>query len=313
MGMFKDNHGALRKLRLLAFGAKSDVDTFREKIEDSYSCVFLPNHVDNMVCDYGGVQCDVLVPEIYSSKRVLLYIHGGSFVGGSRDSWRSFCASLANVSSCRVIVPEFRLPPIHKYPAALEDVLRVYKALYADLRSEFALEDEDESFDSEIIIAADGSGASIASGMLLSLDNVFHVGIKELLLFSPWLDVSPTSRAVNAKPFVDDVLGPNSVKRSVDVYATEEETKSPLVSIMKADDEMLKKFPNVYIQMGGKEALLADAEEFSQRLKSLNKECILDVWNGMPYMFQMADEFLPESHLAIERIGHHYTARKSDE
>ena len=89
--MFKDLRAAIRKLRLMSYTSWTDVDAFRERIEKTYKSVFLPNHVECNEREFGGVMCDVLVPEVYSSKRIMLYIHGGSFVGGSRDSWRNFC------------------------------------------------------------------------------------------------------------------------------------------------------------------------------------------------------------------------------
>ena len=38
--------------------------------------------------------------------------------------------------------------------------------------------------------------------------------------------------------------------------------------------------------------------------------CELDVWPNMMFMFQMADEYLAESHLAIEKVGKLITFKK---
>ena len=103
MNMFRDFRAAVKKIRLLSFTSGDKVDNFREKIESAFGSVFLPNHVECNEREFGGVMCDMLIPEVYSSKRIMLYVHGGSFVGGSRDSWRNFCASLANVAFPRVL------------------------------------------------------------------------------------------------------------------------------------------------------------------------------------------------------------------
>ena len=63
--------------------------------------------------------------------------------------------------------------------------------------------------------------------------------------------------------------------------------------------------------MGEKEILLPDAQAYQAKLKNLGIECTIDIWKDMMFMFQMADEELPEAHLAIEKIGKLITARKT--
>jgi len=59
----------------------------------------------------------------------------------------------------------------------------------------------------------------------------------------------------------------------------------------------------VYIQMGEKEILLGDAGKFKELLDSAGVQCELDIWPGMMHSFQLADDCLWETHLAIEKIG----------
>ena len=76
-----------------------------------------------------------------------------------------------------------------------------------------------------------------------------------------------------------------------------------MVSPLLAGDDALQNFPPVFIQMGGKEILLDDAKEFAFNLQNAGNECVLDVWPDMMFMFQMADEYLHESHLALDKVG----------
>ena len=46
-----------------------------------------------------------------------------------------------------------------------------------------------------------------------------------------------------------------------------------------------------------------DAKEFTARLRENGNKCELDIWKGMMFMFQMADEYLHESHLALDKVG----------
>lgn len=300
-----DRKGAIKKLKLLTFNSKSNLDQFRQKLDDAFKVVFLPNGVERTEHNYGGVDCDVLAPEIYASNRVMLYIHGGSYVGGSRAAYRGFCSSLASKCFCRVIIPEFRLPPVSPYPSANEDVQNAFKTLFTEeqIASSLNAEPGQKPELPEIIIAADGSGASIACSLIFNLRGHYRDAIKKIIFFSPWLDVSEYSRLIATKKVADEVMSGDVLRKSSSVYTYESNTKSPFVSPLLADDDALRSFPPVYIQMGQKEILLDDAKEFTRRLTELGNDCQLDVWPNMMFMFQMAEEYLHESHLALDKIG----------
>lgn len=306
MAFVNNYKGAVKKIKCLAFNSKSETNTFREKFEETFYTPFLPNHVEKTTHNYGGVECDVLSPEIYSSNRVILYVHGGSFVGGSRSSYRGFCSSLASKSFSRLVLPEFRLAPSFPYPAGLEDVQAVFRSLYTEEQINASLNSGLDSKDSmpEIIIAADGSGASIALALLLNLREKYRSCISHVILFSPWLDLSENSQIMSSKKkLADDIINADVLRKSTSVYTYLANTSSPLVSPMLATDEQLENFPPVFIQMGDKEILKKDALSFADRLLKLGNECEIEFWPGMMFMFQMADDCLSESHRALDKVG----------
>lgn len=296
-----DRRAAVKKLRTLVITSKSEVEPFRKKIEDTFKTVFLPNRVELNEHDYGGIKCDVLVPEVYSSKRTMIYIHGGSFCGGSRESWRGFCASLAHASSTRVIVPEFRLPPTFAYPAGLEDIQTVFRLVYAE--EQISLQIEDPNAQPEIILASDGTGCSLAVSLLLKLREKYRKCVKNLVLLSPCLDFSNDNELIYPKKQSDEVMSGDSLHRCVDLYTYASNFENPLISPLKAVAENYVGFPHVYIQMGEKEILKAHANSLIKLLEEADVTYTYDVWPKMMFMFQMADEYLEESHLAIEKLG----------
>lgn len=300
-----DRKAAIKKLKLLTYNSKSNLDIFRQKMEEAFTSVFLPNGVERTEYKYGNVLCDILSPEMYSSNRIMIYIHGGCFSGGSRKAYRTFCSSLATKCFCRVVIPEFRLSPAYPCPAAIEDVQAVFRSLFTEEQISASLNTEKGSEPKlpEIIIAADGSGATIACALLYNLRERYRNCISHVVLFSPWLDLSPASKIMSAKKISDEVLTTDVFKKSVTDYTYTENTKISSVSPLLADDSQLKNFPPTLIQLGAKEILLEDAKAFAARLVENGNKCELDVWPDMMFMFQMADEFLHESHLALDKVG----------
>lgn len=306
----KERQQAIKKLRCMLFTPKAEVKQFRAKLEETMYAPFLPNRVDYSERDYGGVYCDVLYPEIYASRKIAIYIHGGSFIAGSRRAYRSFCASLAHAISCRVVVPEFRLAPEHPYPAALEDVQSVFKAVYTEEQVARSLDEGGKATaEPELIIMADGSGASIALAVLMSMPLRFRRAVSHVLLFSPWLDVSAENKLLLPKKACDDVFTADAIRRSADLYTKPENRKNPLVSPLHATKTMLTGMPPVFMQVGEKELFLEDAERFMALVKDAGSECDIDMWKDMMPLFQLADEALPDAHLAIEKIGLMITER----
>ncbi|MBQ9630300.1 MAG: alpha/beta hydrolase fold domain-containing protein, partial [Treponema sp.] len=230
------------------------------------------------------------------------YIHGGSFVGGSRASWRGFCARLAAKSFSRVVVPEFRLAPTFPYPAAIEDVQTVFRAVFTELQVACTL---DESVSSgpvkpEIVIATDSSGASIASALLFNMRERYRASLTHLVLLSPWLNFTQDE---NHKKRSDELISSETLSECGTAYTYAANLQNHLVSPLLAEAEMLKGFPPVYIQVGEKELLLEDYKKFAELLTQAKISCKLDVWKNMPSLFQFSDESLWETHLALEKIG----------
>ena len=261
MEIQNDRKAAIKKLKLLTYNSKSNLDSFRQKMEEAYSTVFLPNKVELSEYKYGNIDCDILSPEMYSSNRVMIYVHGGCFSGGSRKTYRAFCSSLATKCYCRVVIPEFRLSPAYPCPAAIEDIQAVFRSLFTEEQIQASLNTEKGTTPKmpEIIIAADGSGATIACALLYNLRERYKTCISHVVLFSPWLDLSPSSKIMSSKKISDDVLTLDVFKKSVTDYTYTENTKISSVSPLLADDEQLKGFPPTFIQMGSKDTRIFKA------------------------------------------------------
>jgi acetyl esterase/lipase len=78
----------------------------------------------------GGVAVRVVTPpEIPAGKkdRVLVNLHGGGFVTDSGSMLESI--PIASLTRTKVVTVLYRLAPAHKFPAAVDDVIAVYREL----------------------------------------------------------------------------------------------------------------------------------------------------------------------------------------
>lgn len=76
----------------------------------------------------GSVHAVVYQPPISAEARsarlrpLHLNIHGGAFVGGNAEADRRFCEHLATTTGTVVVSPDYRLAPVHPFPAAIDDI-----------------------------------------------------------------------------------------------------------------------------------------------------------------------------------------------
>ncbi|MGL4982333.1 MAG: alpha/beta hydrolase [Treponemataceae bacterium] len=278
---------AIKKIKTLMYTGKVNVDVFRSTIEKKFVTPFLPSKVEYRTTIINGIKADLLTPEVSAKSRVIMYICGGSFVGSSRCAWRSFCCSLSNESSTRIIVPELRLPPTDAYPAGLEDALVVIKKM---------LEHDDE-----IYLVADSSGCSIALATILSLSAIQLKKIKGIVFFSPWLNLSNSSSVFTDKAN-DGVLTSDVVKSSSLAYTHMTNLENPLISPALQDSSAFKDFPPFFIQVGSLEPQLKDIQAFVSLLENEGVQYTIDKCEDMFHLFQFADE-LSEAQRAVERAG----------
>ncbi len=80
----------------------------------------------------GGVPVYEVVPNAIPERnreRALLYLHGGAFVFGGGSLAGTGAIPIAGAGGYRTISPDYRMPPDHPFPAALDDAVSVYREL----------------------------------------------------------------------------------------------------------------------------------------------------------------------------------------
>ncbi|WP_430471366.1 alpha/beta hydrolase [Thalassospira lucentensis] len=126
----------------------------QRKWYDALCAEFTFPHPDGM-----GVEDDVIGdvpvrhyrPAMVTTNHKIVYMHGGGFVVGSRDSHDSICAEIAQAAGAELIAIDYRLAPEHVWPAQHDDCYRVAQSLLSAGR--------------KLVLVGDSAGGMLAAGL----------------------------------------------------------------------------------------------------------------------------------------------------
>ena len=237
----------------------------------------------------AGLYAEWLRPKRAPDDKVLLYLHGGAYVIGSCRSHGQMVSHIARAAGINALVPEYRLSPEHKFPAAIEDCVAVYRELLTSgIRPE------------NIVIAGDSAGGGLTVATLLSLRDSGDPLPGAAVLLSPYLDVTASGESATTRADQDPWFRASDMKVVVSNYCGADELKNPLVSPVFAEVQGL---PPVLIQVGDDEILLSDSTRFADKIRAAGGTVDIEIWPEMWHVFQLFVGKMPEARQAINKIG----------
>lgn len=225
-----------------------------------------------------------------NAKRILVYIHGGGFVIGSPKSYKGYVASLCQLSQASyAYIPDYRLAPEAKFPAAIDDVFAVWQEICQKYHGY------------EIVLGGDSAGGNLALALCIRARDMGVTLPQRVYLLSPWLDLTLTSMSHKKQDRHDPFLGTYFLARDfARHYVVEQDRKNPLISPLFAN---FKGLPSFYVQVGSKEVLLDDSRDFFRKATTQGVEVELDIWTGMWHAWTIVP-FVPESQQALKKAGY---------
>ena len=236
--------------------------------------------------DLGGVSCLGLLPKGCSGDHVILWAHGGGFAMGSSRSHKGLASQVAVAAKVAAILPDYRLAPEHRHPAALEDIVLAYGAILAE-----------GVHANRVILAGDSAGGGLVVAAAMKLKEQGVAMPAGMILLSPWVDLANRGWSHTAKAQRDPFLTTSVLNTRAKQYGGEANAN---LSILDAD---LRGLPPAFIQTGEAEILMSDSTVLAERLGGAGVPLTLEIWPEMFHVFQARYPMLAQSRQAIQRLG----------
>lgn len=211
---------------------------------------------------------------------VLINLHGGGYTIGGGDVGAMEGLGLA-AAGYRVVSVDYRMPPEHPFPAAVDDGVAVYRALLEDYAPE------------RIAIFGSSAGGGLTAAVIVAARDAGLPLPAAAVMHTPWSDLSKTGDTYYTLEGVDPVLlsYDGSLAQSAALYAGDAGLDHPLVSPVYADFE--PGFPPSLLSSGTRDLLLSCTVRLHRALREAGVPADLHVfdamWHGAGQMPDMRD------------------------
>jgi acetyl esterase/lipase len=235
----------------------------------------------------AGVPVRVVMPVSEPEEnrdRVLIDLHGGGFDSDSGSLTESI--PIANIAKIKVVAVLYRLAPEHPYPAAVDDVVAVYRELLKTYRPE------------RIGVYGTSAGAILTAQTAVRLKQLKLPMPGALGIFSGLGDFSRDgdSMAMYGLNGLSGHLEPPDPGKHDERYLGKTDRRDPVVSPVFADLQGMP--PSLFIT-SGRDLLLSGTVILHRAFLRAGDDAQLIVFEGLPHAF-WNDVGLPESKEAYE-------------
>lgn len=234
------------------------------------------------VVDYqvNGVPIRHYRPEGAKSNEPLptvIWLHGGGWVLGSLTSHESTCRWFCNRARVAVLAVDYRLAPEHRFPAGLDDVTTVVKAVL----THGAIPGVDAD---RVVVAGDSAGGNLSAAVCLRLRDEGLPQPRMQMLFVPVTNLEKMDTPSHGE-FADGFF---LTRKHMEWYREHyvpnlEERRNSYVSPLLARD--LSGVAPAYVAVAGFDPLRDEGEAYARRLAEAGVKVTLRRHEGLVHPF----------------------------
>ena len=241
----------------------------------------------------GGVKAHILTPEEMppeNRNRLLVHVHGGCFVSFPGESGTGEAIYMAGFGKFKVISVDYRMPPDHPYPAALDDAMTVWRAA-ANMAAP-----------KNMAIFGSSAGGNLTLAMILRAKRDGLPLPGAIAPGTPMSDLTNAGDSFQTNAMLDNVLvAPDaSCDKRAALYSAGRDLKDPMLSPVYGD---MRGFPPAILTTGTRDLLLSSTVRVHRKLRQAGVEATLQVFEGQSHAHYYRDVTAPETREAFEEIA----------
>lgn len=220
----------------------------------------------------GGVRVYRVTPAKVSAEhrnRLFVYIHGGAWVINGGKASTAEAILIASRLGIPVLAIDYRMPPDHPAPAAVDDIVSVWREIIKGKKP------------SRIMLGGTSAGGNLTLTSTLRMKELGLPLPAALMVGTPAVDLKKTGDSRFLNDGVDHELAWDGlVSQAAGIYAGGQNLEDPHLSPIYAD---VTGFPPTYFITGTRDLLLSDTVAMHRAMRRVGVKADLHVYEGMAH------------------------------
>lgn len=237
----------------------------------------------------------IYTPENGSNFPIIIYSHGGFWIGGNTDTSDRVCRKLSQNTKAIVISVNYRLAPENPFPAGLNDVYNVLQWTYENAKSingdekHIAVVGDSAGGNLSAAVSSmsrDKNGPPIACQVLIyPSTNIFELNSKSWSYFSNSFNISR-----------------EDMEKYISIYAPKkEDRKNPYASPLLSKE--FSKLPDTLVVTAEIDPLRDEGEVYANKLKESGAKVEVARYKGITHGFITMDKITNKADEALNQIS----------
>ncbi len=205
-----------------------------------------------------------------NTSRLFVHTHGGAYVIGSGPGGADEAVLIAHYAGIPVVSIDYRMPPEHPFPAAVDDVVAVWRSLLTQRSAK------------STALGGSSAGGGLAMASILRFMELGLETPGALWAGTPWADLTKTGDSQFTNEGIDRVLVSyhGLLESAANLYANGRDLKTPLISPVYGDFDG---FPPTYLVTGTRDLFLSDTIRVHRKMRVAGVVADLHVYEGVSH------------------------------
>lgn len=199
-----------------------------------------------------GMDYYILNSQNKENKNKIMYFHGGAYISQPTPQHWKMLNKIAKDTKTEIWVPIYPKIPFHNAEYTYKSLIKMYEVFSDSVKN------------GEIILMGDSAGGGLVLGMAQKIRDMNKKQPIDLIMISPWLDVTMTSPDIKEIEPKDAMLGSNGLRKYGELWAGDKDRKNPMVSPLYGD---LKGLGRITVFTGTYDIVNVDSRNLLKKAK----------------------------------------------
>lgn len=231
-----------------------------------------------------GTMTYYVINEQDNPEKVIYYFHGGAYINDPLILHWLYLLKIANATNFMIVVPIY--PKLPKYKSS--DCYEMVHALYDELTSHYQV---------PFIFKGDSAGGGLALGFAQDVRNVGKQQPEQIVLLSPWLDMTAQDPQYEELERLDPMIGIKGARYLAELWREDEEITHYRLSPLFGD---LTGLGRIVLFVGTAELLLVDARKLVEKAMAQGVDIHYFEYDKMNHVFPVYP--IPEAKKALQTL-----------